>query len=290
MKILGTGLSGLVGSRIVELLSSKHEFANLSLETGVDITQEEVTHSHIKAANVPWVFHFAAITDVDGAEKERNLGNKSKSWIVNVDATRYVTTAANESGKRVLYVSTDFVFDGTKKEYRENNTPNPQGWYAITKYEGEKIVAQNPDNLIIRISNPYVAGVGVRPDFIHKIMERLAQKLPVSAPDDQLFIPTFVDDIAGAIDALMSVQAKGIYHVVGTGGVSPYTVATKIAARMGIDTNVVTSTSFAKFFEGRAPRPFYAVLNNDKITALGVHMSTFDEGLAKIELSRGTSV
>ncbi len=290
MKILGTGLSGLVGSRVVELLSPKHEFSNLSLETGVDITNKELTYKHIAASDAPWIFHFAAVTDVDGAEKERELGQRSKSWIVNVEATRYVAEAAARGRKKVLYISTDFVFDGTKRVYREDDVPNPLGWYAVTKYEGEKIIAANGDNLIIRISNPYVASVGVRPDFVHKIMDRLAQGLPVGAPDDQLFVPTFVDDIATAIGALMEADARGVYHVVGTDGISPYTVARKIAVRMGIDPSVVSATTFEKFFAGRAPRPFYAVLNNDKITSLGVHMSTFDEGLAKIVLSREKSI
>lgn len=286
MNIIGTGLSGLVGSRVVELLSERHAFANLSLETGVDITNEQITHQHITASDALWVFHFAAVTDVDGAEKERELGEKSKSWQVNVDATRYVADAAKESGKRVLYISTDFVFDGTKKEYKEEDIPHPLGWYAITKYEGEKIVSGNPDNLIIRISNPYVAQSAVRPDFIHKIIDRLSAGLPVGAPDDQLFIPTFVDDIAHAISILIDRGARGVYHVVGSGGLSPFSVAQKIAAAFGFDQSLVSPTTFTTFFAGRAPRPRYAVLNNDKIRSLGVAMSTFDEGLAKIVLLR----
>lgn len=286
MKIIGTGLSGLVGSRVVELLSPAHAFTNLSLETGVDITNEEATRAHITKSDASWVFHFAAITDVDGAEKDRELGEKSKTWQVNVQATKYVTDAAFSSGKRVLYISTDFVFDGAKKEYNEEDTPNPLGWYAITKYEGEKIVAAHSDNLIVRISNPYVAQGGVRPDFVHKIIDRLSGGGQVSAPDDQVFVPTFVDDIARAIDALVSVNASGVYHVVGTGGLTPFSVAEKIARAFAFDESLVTPTTFEKFFTGRAPRPRFAVLNNGKINSLGVHMSTFDEGLAKIVLLR----
>lgn len=284
MDVVGTGLSGLVGSRVVELLASKYSFTNLSLETGVDITNPEVVQKEISASKAPWVFHFAAFTDVDGAEKERDLRQDSKSWIVNVRATGYVTAAAKATGKNVLYISTDFVFDGTAKEYKEEDVPNPKGWYATTKYEGEKIVSQHPQNLIIRIANPYTASLGVRPDFVHKIADRLREHLPVSAPTDQLFIPTFVDDIARAIDTLITHDTHGVYHVVGTGALSPFAVAQKIAVAMNLDPSVVTTTTFAEFFKNRAPRPMYAHLSNAKISELGVLMSTFDEGLATMNL------
>lgn len=282
MNIIGTGLSGLVGTRVVELLSARYTFTNLSLETGIDITKPGVVSKHIARSDAPWVFHFAAMTDVDGAERERALGRESKSWIVNVKATQYVADAARASGKKLLYISTDFVFDGTKKEYSEVDTPNPRGWYAITKFEGEKIVGKIPGSLIIRISNPYVANP-IRPDFIHKIMGRLAAAEPVSAPDDQIFIPTFVDDVGTAIDALVTKEAQGVYHVVGGMALSPYAVAQKIAGLFGWDKGLITTTSFARFFEGRAPRPFCAALKNDKITELGIHMSSFDEGIATMK-------
>lgn len=278
MNIIGSGLSGLVGSRVVQLLSKKHTFTNLSLETGIDITKPGVAAEHISASDAAWVFHFAAMTDVDGAEKERSLGETSVSWRVNVLATQLVAEAARASGKKLLYISTDFVFDGTKSQYTEEDIPNPQGWYAITKFEGEKIVSNVPDSLIIRIANPFVANP-VRPDFIHKIMERLSSSQPVNAPDDQIFIPTFVDDIAMAIGVLVEKDTQGLYHVVGSSALSPYAVSQKIANLYGWNKELVTATSFVKFFEGRAPRPFSAALKNDKITKLGIHMSSFDEAI-----------
>jgi dTDP-4-dehydrorhamnose reductase len=283
MNIIGTGLSGMVGSRIVQLLESTYTFTNLSLETGVDITDRAAVENYIVGSDAPWVFHMAAMTDVDGAEKEKELKEQSKSWMVNVEATRNVAEVAKRAGKKLLYISTDFVFDGTKQEYTEEDVPNPQGWYAITKYEGEKIVSTVPNSLIIRIANPYCTEVSVRPDFVHKIMQRLVDGLPVSAPDNQLFLPTFVDDIARAIDALVKSDAQGIYHVVGSGGLSPYAVAQKIATVVGVDPSVVGKTTFEEFFKNRAPRPQFANLSNKKVSALGVHMSTFDEGIATIK-------
>ena len=287
MNIIGTGLSGLVGSRVAELLSKKYSFTNLSLETGIDITKPGVAAQHIAASAAPWVFHFAAMTDVDGAEKERSLGEASVSWKVNVLATNYVAEAAKASGKKLLYISTDFVFDGTKGGYTEEDAPNPQGWYAVTKFEGEKIVSRNAKHLIIRIANPYAANP-IRPDFIHKIMGRLSASEPVTAPDDQVFIPTFVDDVALAIDALVAKDAQGLYHVVGSSALSPFAVSQKIADLFGWNKDLISPIAFSRFFAGRAPRPFSAALKNDKITKLGVHMSSFDTGLKTMKTQEET--
>ncbi len=284
MNIIGTGLSGLVGSRVVELLSPAFSFEDLSLDTGVDITKEDTVVPRIEASDAAWVLHFAAKTDVEGAERERKSGEQSSSWIVNVHATEYIVAACRRSNKRLLYVSTDYVFDGTKNVYTEEDMPNPQGWYAVTKYEGEKRVAGLGDkSLIIRIANPYRTHFGPKPDFVAKIREKLTTGEHIASPSDQLFIPTFIDDIARALKILMEQNASGVYHVVGSNALSPYDAARKIARAYGLDETLVTATTFSAYFAGKAPRPLQAVLKNDKITKLGVKMKTFEEGLEEIK-------
>lgn len=285
MKILGTGLSGMVGSRVVELLSPSFQFENLSLETGVDITKKETVDQYIASSDAPWIFHFAARTDVDGAEKERTLKEKSPTWIVNVLATQYIIDACKRTGKKLLYISTDFVFDGTRDEYREEDLPNPLSWYAITKYEGERRVSSLRDHgLIVRIANPYRIDTFAKPDFVHKIIDRLKNHQEVVAANDQIFVPTFIDDIARALNILVENNASGVYHVVGGQALSPFAAAQKIAAVFGLDLSLVKSTTFAEYFAGRAPRPFHAHLKNDKITQLGVVMHSFDEVLPHIKV------
>lgn len=282
MKIVGTGLSGLVGSRIIALLPT-YSFENLSLETGVDITDARVVDDHISRSDASWVFHFAAVTDVDGAEKERSQGTAGRTWKVNVDATENIVSVCKRTGKKMLYISTDFVFDGTKESYDENDTPNPQGWYAVTKYEGEKrVVALGNLGLIIRIANPYSAYPGGKKDFVHKIIERLRSNQGILAPSDQVFVPTYIDDIALGIDTLLRHNAHGLYHVVGSSALSPYDAALLIAAKFGYDQKQITHSTAADYFAGRAPRPLHAWLKNDRITGLGVDMSTFEAGLAKV--------
>ena len=289
MNILGTGLSGLVGSRVVELLSPTYAFTNLSLETGIDITDHAAVVSAIAASDAPWVFHMAAYTNVQGAEQEKDLGQESMAWKVNVKATENIVEAARLYHKKMLYVDTDYAFDGAKREYIETDIPSPLGWYATTKSEGAKrVAALGSDGLVIRIANPYRANPVGKTDFVHKMLERLRVKAGISAPSDQLFVPTFIDDIALALGALLENNASGIYHVVGSTALSPYEAAVAIAEEFDCDQAQITKTSFSEYFANRAPTPQYAALKNDKIQALGVVMHTFKEGL-KLVHSQETS-
>lgn len=283
MNILGTGLSGLVGSRIVELLSHTCHFQNLSLETGIDITNKTSIEKYISSSDASWVWHFAAMTNVDEIEKERMLGKQSTAWKVNVDATSNLVELCRRYNKRLLYLSTDYVFDGTKKTYTEEDEPNPQGWYAITKYEGEKLVSRLGDGgLIVRIANPYRGKHIGKPDFVEIIRKRLEGNQAVTSPEDQLFVPTFIDDIALALEKLTNTTASGIYHAVGSQVLSPYDVSKRIAIIYNYSISLVVATKFIEYFKDRAPRPFLGALTNDKISQLGVHMKTFDEGLEEV--------
>lgn len=283
MNILGTGLSGLVGSRLTALLSPDYSFEDLSLETGVDITNYDAVNARITGSDSPWVFHFAAYTDVQGAEKEKELEKNSISWKVNVDATANIAAACKKTDKHLLYLSTDYVFDGTKRQYDEGDTPNPQGWYTKTKYEGEKLVsALGSLGLVIRISNPYRANPVGKRDWVHKMMDRLAAGQPIAAPADQLFVPTFIDDLASVIRALVERSHSGIVHAGGGSALSPFDAAQKIATVFGYDHALVSQTTFAQFMPGRAPYPQYAVLKNNTLEAMNIAMRTFDDGLAEV--------
>lgn len=283
MKILGTGLSGLVGSRVTELLSPDFTFENLSLETGVDITDKTSVDTHFATSAAPWVFHMAAYTDVQGAEKERTLAQKSTAWKVNVLATQNIADNCRRLRKKLLYIDTDYAFDGKKKSYSEEDTPNPLGWYAVTKSEGAKrVLALGQQGLVIRISNPYRAHPVGKKDFVHKMLERMQSGQSVTAPVDQLFAPTFIDDIAAALRVLVRLGANGIYHVVGS-PLSPFEAAEIIAEVFGCDAGLVRETTFARMFADRAPVPQYAALKHDKIQSLGVKMHSFAQGIAEVK-------
>lgn len=280
MKLLGIGLSGLVGSRVGELLLKDFQIQFESLETGLDITNKAQIETLIATSDASWVLHFAAYTNVDGAEIDKNKGKDSVAWKVNAAATETIASACLKSKKKLLYVSTDYVFDGQKTEYSETDEPNPQGWYGITKYEGEKQVGHLGDlGLIIRIANPYRRDNFIKPDFVRKIMSELSLGHEIKSPKDQIFVPTFIDDIASATKLLIQKNEKGIYHVVGGQSLTPFIASLSIAKRFGFNLKLVNPTTFVEYFSGRAHRPFHAALLNGKITKLGINMVGFNEGL-----------
>ena len=282
MIILGTGLQGLIGSRIVELLAT-HSFENISRSTGIDITNKDEVFSAISKSKADIVIHLAAKADVDGCENDKHFQKSGEAWRINVEGTRNVAQACQASGKKIIYISTDFVFDGEKEFYREEDSPNPINWYAATKYEGEKIVqALQTPWIIARIAYPYRADFPKK-DFFRIVKGRLEKKEPVTMVTDHIMTPTFIDELAKALGKLIEIDQNGIYHIVGSQFVSPYEAALAIAKNFAYDTSLIGQTKREDFFQGRAPRPFRLALKNDKIGRLGVKMSSFDEGLKKIQ-------
>lgn len=285
-KIIGTGLSGLVGSRVAELLSSSYEFEDISRKTGTDITDADAVLSRLQKSDAPVVIHMAAFTNVDGAEEQKDLAERSDPWKMNVLGTENVIKAAESTGKKLIYISTDFVFDGEHTPpggYTEEDTPHPVNWYAQTKYEGEKRVqsAQVPW-MIVRIAYPYRAQFE-KNDFVRAMKNRLAQGLEIKAITDHKYCPTFIDDIAGALDVLIQQSATGIYHVTGNESLSPYDAAMAIAETFGLDTNLIGTATREEYFAGKAQRPFDLSMNNGKIKQLGVKLHGFQEGLQLIK-------
>lgn len=283
MKILGTGLQGLIGSRIVELLSSSYTFENISRTTGVDIRNAEQVRNAIQQSDADIVFHLAAKADVDGCEKDKHLGKAGAAWQINVEGTRNVAKACEQFGKKMIYFSTDFVFDGEKEFYNESDLPSPINWYAQTKYEGEKIVQSLTSPWIIsRLAYPYRSAFP-KNDFVRAIKEKLEKGEKVSMVTDHIMTPTFVDDIVYALSCLIEKDTKGIYHVVGSQFISPFEAAVTIADTFGFDKDLIQPTTRANFFLGRAQRPFRLALENDKIRELGVNMRTFEDGLEEVK-------
>lgn len=282
MKILGTGLNGLVGSRILDLLSDRYAFENLSRGSGVDITDFSSILKAMSSSDAKIVFHAAAYTDVKTAEKEKELGEKSEAWMVNVVGTQNVAKACEQTGKKMIYVSTDMVLGGDNMPeggFPEDSVPNPLSWYAVTKYEGEKIINKlTTPWVIMRTAYPYRASFA-KPDFARVFKQWLSEGKSISVLTDRIITPTFIDDIAGAFDILVQKNATGIYHVVGSQILSIYDAALLIAKIFGLDNSLIKKTTREQFLVGRPPEPFSSALNNVKIKQLGAQMHTFEEGL-----------
>lgn len=283
MRIAVAGLSGLVGSRVKELLLDKHEFVPIGLSAGVDIVNADSVLNAIKQVNPDVVLNLAAKADVDGSEAEKDLGEESEAWKINVVGARNMASACLEVGKRLIHISTDFVFDGEKDFYTEDDVPTTaSGWYGQTKLDGEKAIIEADGSFIIaRIAYPYRASFGKK-DFVRAMCGRLREGLSIKGVVDHVMTPTFIDDIAYALDALFEKGEKGIYHVVGSGSTTPYDAALLICDKFGLDKALVSKTTRAEYFTGKAERPFRLFLKNDKIEKLGTKMRSFEDGLIEV--------
>lgn len=280
LKVIGTGLSGLVGSRVVELLRNRYEFEDLSLETRVDITQKQIVEQKISKTEAKVILHMAAVTDVDGCEEVQN--NNGICWRVNVEGTRNIVQVAKKYDKKLIYISTDFVFGGEKDIYTEKDKPKPVNYYGQTKYEGEEIVQKLNGNWIIaRLAFPYRTKFS-RPDVVRFFLDKLQRGEEIKAVEDWVITPTFIDDIASALDTLIQSNTTGIYHVVGSSSHTPYEMAIMICNTFNLDKAQVKRVKLNDLFAGKARRPRRLVMENDKITELGVRMKTLKEGLKEI--------
>lgn len=280
--VITTGMSGLVGTRVQELLDGIYDFTDLSLATSVDITDIDAVEKNIKDHPAKIILHMAAKTDVDGCEDDKILGEEGAAWHINVLGTQNIVDIARKYSKKIIYISTDFVFDGTKDSFTEEDEPNPINWYGVTKHEAElAIIKSNIEYTILRIAYPYRAQFPEKMDFVRRIISLLDEKEEIQALTDHIITPTFIDDIGATLDTFLAKNLTGIFHVVGSGSLSVYDAAIKISSVSG-KSGTIKPVLRKDYFKDRAYRPFNLTLKNDKISKLGMVMESFDQGLAKM--------
>ena len=289
-KIIGTGLSGLVGTRIVELLKDKFEFIDFSLDTGVNLLDKEnLTKAFEKNKDAVAVLHMAAFTDTNIAWEQR--GDKSAiCYQLNVSGTQNILELAKKYNQYLIYISTDFIFDGTKNTpYLETDTPNPIEWYGETKYLGEKVITDSNYNNynISRITYPYRAKFDTKPDIIRKVLTKLQNGEEVKMFSDQICTYTFIDDIAAALGYFLENKNTGVHHLVGSSSHSPYEMAKLVAKVFDLDQNLVKPSSLDEYIksqpEGSRPWQKTLITSNQKAKDLGLKFNTLEEGLTEIK-------
>lgn len=220
-RILVTGAAGSLGSDLCSSLAQEFEVIPVTRED-FDITDLLATRSFVLASKPDVVIHAAAFTDVDACENQLN-----KAFLVNGLGTRNVALAAGEVGAKLFYISTDYVFDGTKDgPYSEWDTPNPVTVYGKSKLLGEEFVKQHvSQHFIIRIAWLY----GQRGENFVKTMLRLVQeKEQLTVVNDQRGTPTWTMDIAKQIKKLLPTELYGTYHCTSQGSCTWYEFALEI--------------------------------------------------------------
>ncbi len=267
-----TGASGLVGSRVKELLKTDFDWLTPSSQE-LDISDKNKTLNYVQNHPFDLFLHLAAYTNVDRAQVEHDYCRQ-----INVDGTANTFNAVNAVGKPYILVSTDFVFDGTQPEYNEKSIPKPLSYYGQTKFEAEQLVKSQA--MIVRLSYPYGRSSAPKPDFVRTILQLLKQNQSIQGINDSLITPTFLDDVAYGLRYLINNYQPLIYHLVGSESLSPYDAFVKIAETFALNKNLVRPISFDQYFQNKAPRP-----KNAKITTLYqfYQTHTFTQGLSLVK-------
>ena len=273
LKIALTGADGLVGSRIVELLKTDFEFTPLPQKI-MDITNLDQVRKVLDNIDFDIFLHLAAYTNVAGAET-----NKDICFKINVDGTKNVFDVVSSSGKKFIYVSTDFIFDGKTPPYYEDSNPSPAGVYAQSKYEGEKILKDK--GMIVRISYPYRATFETKKDFFRTFKFYLEQKKPLIMITDSLMTPTFIDDIAYGLKYLFQNYSATTFHLTGCKAISPYDVSILIADKFNLDKSLIGKITYEEYIKNKPGLPKLADIRSSKNNFW--KMRDFEQGLDEIK-------
>jgi dTDP-4-dehydrorhamnose reductase len=247
-KTILLGAGGMLGHALVQVFPDAMAFSHRDL----DITDEDLVRKTFMKEQPAVVINAAAYTDVDGCEE-----NREHAFAINGTAAGFIAGACNECGAALIHYSTDYVFDGKKQEYRENDPTGPVNVYGESKLAGEAGIAKNMDNFrIIRTS--WLYGPHGK-NFVDTILS-LSEKLPeVPVVTDQIGKPTYTADLAQKTREIISLN-PGIYHITNDGVCSWYEFARAFIP------NAVPCSSAQ--FPRKARRPAYSVLTNTKTAPL----------------------
>jgi dTDP-4-dehydrorhamnose reductase len=262
MKILVTGGRGMLGTDVCALFRQNgHEVVSCDTET-FDITDPEATLKYLSGAGPEIVIHCAAFTNVDACETQQD-----KAFRVNTAGAGNVASACETVGARIIAVSTDYVFDGTRREpYTESDVPNPQCVYGASKFEGENLIREAcASHQIVRTSWLY----GVHGKSFPGIMidaARAGKTLRVVT--DQLGTPTYTVDLARTIDFLVQHAVHGTFHGVNSGICSWHDVAVETLNLAGLG-DVPVAKILSADWPTPVKRPAFSALISPRLAELG---------------------
>ena len=257
MNVLVTGVNGQLGYDVVKELEKRgHQPIGVDREE-MDLTYTEQIKECIENVNPEAIIHCAAYTAVDNAEDEEELCTR-----INAIATKDIAECAKLLDIPMIYISTDYVFDGTKDdEYTEEDTPNPINVYGKTKYEGEVYVQDILEKYyIVRIS--WVFGENGN-NFINTMLRLAKERDSLNVINDQVGSPTYTKDLARLLVDMIETDKYGIYHATNEGYCTWYEFAKEIFHVS--DTNVEVNPILTLDYPTKAKRPMNSKMNKDKL-------------------------
>jgi len=292
MKVLITGANGFLGYYLVQQLLQKNysviatskgecrlafgEHSNFSYEP-MDFTDPFAVHDVFEKHRPAFVIHAGAMSKPDDCEL-----NQWPAYLVNVEGTITLLLNAEEQKSFFIFLSTDFVFDGEKGMYSEEDNPAPVNFYGRTKLEAEEAVQEYEFGwAIVRTVLVYGKPPAGRSTLLSIVKEKLEKGEEYSIVDDQVRTPTYVEDLATGIVSVIEKKATGIFHLSGTDRLTPYQMAYKIADHLGLDKRLIKKVTAASFSQP-ARRPLKTEFIIDKAEKeLGYKPVSFDEGLRR---------
>jgi dTDP-4-dehydrorhamnose reductase len=278
LRVFLAGSAGQLGAALAHRLGDQVAWAGG--REALDVRDGDAVLRAVQAARANVVINATAYNKVDAAEVET-----TEALAVNAAGPRHLARAAREVGAVVVHVSTDYVFDGTKRApYGEDDAPHPLSVYGVSKLAGELLVAASGTPfLVVRTSAVFAAGGsrGKGGSFVERILARARAGEPLRVVDDQVLSPTYAPDLAAAIVALLEAGARGLFHVTGGAPTSWHGFAVAALRQAGLD--VPVQAVKAKDFAAPATRPAYSVLSNDRYLGLGLPpLRGFPEALAEL--------
>ena len=311
------GSSSMVGSRFCELASADFDLikADLKGNIPIDITQKDSVDNFFKNYGFEWLILFSAFTDVDEAEKQRGDKN-GLCYQINVNGTANVVDACKNYQRKLIFISTDFVFDGFDGPYSEEDQTGGNldkvSWYGITKIEAEKLVqglkefipsektpsfrtkmkrilseeerttAFRPwESIILRISYPYRTYFAPKEDFARSILQKYKEGSLYSMFTDQVITPTFIDDLAPSVSVLIRKNVRGIFHLASPKITTPYDFAKFLLETFNKTTLALKRAKLEDSLEKKTatPRPIKGGMIVDKIIKSGFTPTDWQQGI-----------
>jgi dTDP-4-dehydrorhamnose reductase len=270
MRILIIGASGMLGTDLVNHWPDDDVISATSRDA--DILAIEQVRSLVLKTRPDWIILTAAYTDVDGSER-----HPDHAFAVNCKGAENVTRVASETGSRLFYVSTDYIFDGlSQRPYEPDDTVAPLNVYGASKAAGEKAVMSGHKEWCIARTSWLFGAAGA--SFPEKILRAAETRPELNVVADQVGSPTFTRDCAEVIRALIRADARGIIHVTNSGSCSWFDFAREILRQAGRHTVLVRPISTVE--AGRlAKRPAYSVLSSASLNSFGIAMRSWHEAL-----------
>jgi dTDP-4-dehydrorhamnose reductase len=261
LKILVTGADGMLGTDVCSALGESHEVCGYDVED-FDIVDARETARVVVEVSPSVIVHTAAFTDVEACEDERRMAFRT-----NALGAMHVAKASREAGCLLIYISTDFVFDGSKRSpYTEMDRPCPVNYYGLTKLYGENYVRSlAPKHLVIRTS--WLFGPNGR-NFVDTIIEKASGGGRLRVVNDQRGCPTYTRDLAVGVRSLIDSGLEGVVHMTNSGDATWFDLARYAIAQAGLNADIepVGSASYPT----RARRPAYSVLGSDVLGGAGL--------------------